>query len=143
MWRELAARALNAGLTDGASARQLREAETQLGIALPDELRDLLAETDGIVAEYGVNLVWPVDRIVADNLAFRANEDFRALYMPFDPLLFFGDAGNGDQFAYAILADGVRQRDIFAWDHETDSRSYVAFGLRQLIEGWASGSIRL
>lgn len=35
--------------------------------------------------------------IVSDNPTLRTCEDFRDLYMPFDPLLFFADAGNGDQ----------------------------------------------
>jgi hypothetical protein len=39
-----------------------------------------------------------------------ANTDFKELYMPFDCLLFFADAGNGDQFGYPIC-DGVIRRD--------------------------------
>jgi hypothetical protein len=63
--------------------------------------------------------------------------------MPFDALLFFGDAGNGDQFAYGILDGEVRMPDIFAWDHENDSRYWVAPDLRQFIEWWAEGRIAL
>ena len=33
--------------------------------------------------------------------------------MPFDHLLFFADAGNGDQFAFPIVADGVVRQDIY------------------------------
>ena len=63
--------------------------------------------------------------------------------MPFDPLLFFGDAGNGDQFAYAIHEAQVRRNDIFAWDHETDSRTWVAPSLERYLEWWLSGRINV
>ena len=33
--------------------------------------------------------------------------------IPFDHLLFFADAGNGDQFAFPIVADGVVRQDIY------------------------------
>lgn len=56
-------------------------------------------------------------------MIFRQSVDFRELYMPFDCLLFIADAGNGDQFAYSIVGGAIRRDDIFAWDHENDSRS--------------------
>ena len=143
MWRELAQRTLKAAVTDGVSPPDLEMAEIGLGAALPPALRDLLTETNGVTGEYGLNLIWPLERIVADNLAFRANDQFRRLYMPFDPFLFFGDAGNGDQFAYAILDGEVRMPDIFVWDHENDSRLWVAPDLRQFIEWWAGGRLRV
>jgi hypothetical protein len=37
--------------------------------------------------------------------------------------LFFGDNGGGDQFAFVLRDD---RRDIFVWNHETDSRHWVA-----------------
>ncbi len=46
--------------------------------------------------------------------------------MPFDSLLFFGEAGNGDQFFYRILDGHVRDADVYLWDHETDSRTWGA-----------------
>jgi len=64
-----------------------------------------------------------VERIAADNVGFRSNADFRELYMPFDPLLFFADAGNGDQFAFPRTPP---RDEVFVWDHEDDSRRWVA-----------------
>src|SRR5262245_42598552 len=104
---------------------QLDQAELSLGLKLPDELRSILRETNGVEGQYGLGLLWPLERIVEDNLKFRSLEDFRHIYMPFDHLLFFADAGNGDQFAFPIDADGAIHRpDVFAWDHETDSRTW-------------------
>ncbi|MFC8130073.1 SMI1/KNR4 family protein [Streptomyces sp. NPDC057302] len=41
----------------------------------------------------------------------------------FDALLFFGDNGGGDQFAFVRTPE---RDDIFAWDHGTDSRKWIA-----------------
>lgn len=64
-------------------------------------------ESDGIEGEYDLGLIWLLDRIVEDNLFFRGHTDFKELYMPFDCLLFFADAGDGDQFAFPIHAGGT------------------------------------
>nr|WP_329202312.1 MULTISPECIES: SMI1/KNR4 family protein [unclassified Streptomyces] len=52
------------------------------------------------------------------------------LYMPFDALLFFGDNGGGDQFAFVQTP---RRPDVFVWEHETDSRRWVAGDLRDYL----------
>src|SRR5471032_2605669 len=101
----------------------LAAAQKCLQVEFPAELVELLSESDGVQGEDGLGLVWPLERIVNDNLSFRAQPDFRELYMPFDCLLFFGDAGNGDQFAFSICAGAIGRPDIFAWEHENDSRS--------------------
>jgi hypothetical protein len=64
---------------------------------------------------------------------FRRDPDFARLYMPFQPLLFFADAGNGDQFAF-VMRD--RPTDVFVWDHESDSRQMVAPRLATYLEWW-------
>lgn len=126
-----------------ASPRGVVAAETALGVPLPDDLRRLFDETNGVAGEYGLGLVWPVERVEADNLAFRTSADFRERYMPFDHLLFFADAGNGDQFAFAVLAGAVRRPDVFTWSHEDDSRRWAAPSLDRYLEWWLSGRIRL
>jgi SMI1-KNR4 cell-wall len=60
--------------------------------------------------------------------------------MPFDPLLFFADAGNGDQFAFLWKP---RRDEIFVWDHESDSRSWVAGSLHQYLQWWLDGTLRI
>ena len=64
MWRELAENSLQAQLAEGVTEEQLQAAETDLGTRLPDGLRELLAETDGVVGEDGLDLIWPLQRIV-------------------------------------------------------------------------------
>jgi hypothetical protein len=142
MWRELASEmTVDATFSAPASPGALKAAEKALSQTLPSALRDLLAETDGIRGAHGLGLVWNVDRIASDNLQFRSNADFARLYMPFEPLLFFADAGNGDQFAF--LSPPVDRDDIFAWDHESDSRRWVASNLQTYLRWWLDGRIRL
>jgi hypothetical protein len=141
-WRELIQQ-LTPDCEFSAPAReeQLAAAERALRVTLPDDLRTLLLESNGILGEYGLGLVWPIERIEADNVAFRSNAAFRELYMPFDHLLFFADAGNGDQFAYAVLAGKVRRDDVFVWNHEDDSRKWAAPSLERYLEWWLSGDL--
>lgn len=132
-----------ATFSDGVADAALAEAELRLTVRVPEDLRALLAESDGIRGEHELALVWPLERIVADNEAFRSRPDFDQLYMPFDHLLFFADAGNGDQFAYTICGGEVRKPDIFVWNHEDDSRTWVAPDLRTYLDWWLSGKLKV
>lgn len=144
MWRAFI-ESLSRDCTFAPAATQdaVAAAQKSLQVEFPAELASLLSETDGVVGQYGLGLVWPLERIVADNLSFRTNPNFRDLYMPFDCLLFVADAGNGDQFAYSICGGAIRRGDIFAWEHEQDSRSWVAPSLRTYLDWWLTGRIKL
>jgi hypothetical protein len=142
MWKEhLSTLSSECRYSDPASTDEISEAERKLGVVLPDELSSIFAETNGVMGEYGLGLLWPLDRLVEDNLLFRSNSEWSKLYMPFDCLLFFSDAGNGDQFAFSILAGQVRRSDVFVWNHEDDSRTWAAPSLRVFFEWWISGKI--
>ncbi|MGH4034052.1 SMI1/KNR4 family protein [Actinomycetota bacterium Odt1-20B] len=127
MWREAAGKASSeAEFDEPVGIDALAAAEQRLGHPLPPDLIGLLHETDGIVGPYGVATVWPLERIIEDNLRFRSDRSLADLYMPFDALLFFGDNGGGDQFAFVRTP---QRPDIFVWQHEDDSRRWVARGL--------------
>ncbi|MFJ4185231.1 SMI1/KNR4 family protein [Kitasatospora sp. NPDC089509] len=131
MWTQTASASFpGSGFREPAQESALAGAERRLGDELPDELRQLLLESDGIVGRTGVDTVWPVEQIVEQNLSFRSDPSFAQLYMPFDALLFFGDNGGGDQFAFVRTP---RRPDIFVWDHENDSRQWVARDLRDYL----------
>jgi hypothetical protein len=70
----------------------------------------------------------------------RSSPDFANLYMPFEAMLFFADAGNGDQFAFVIRD---RPADVFVWDHETDSRTMIAPSLATYLEWWLNGRLSI
>ena len=126
-----------------AAADDLQRTESGLRVALPRDLRALLAQSDGVAGRYGEGLVWPSAQILKVNLEFRSSPSFRDLYMPFDALLFFADAGNGDQFAYRILNGRATEHDIYLWDHENDSRSWKASTLRQYLEWLSTGRMQV
>ncbi len=134
-WKEIVEKHRGAlGLAPPASLPELEAAEAKLG-GFPDGLRGLLLQSNGVRDRIGYRIVWPIEEIVKQNVLFRGNPDFRELYMTFDSLLFFGEFGNGDQFAYAVHADGkVRNPDILVWDHETDERLWMAADLARFLE---------
>lgn len=123
-----------------ASEASLLGCATVLGHPLPADLMALLRESDGIEGEYGAGLIWSTERIASENHTLRRDAELAALCMPFDPLLFFADAGNGDLFA---LLPGLRRPDVFAWNHEDDSRTWVAPSLATHLEWWLTGRIAL
>jgi hypothetical protein len=144
MWRERVQALTKAAVfKKSADSITLKSVEERLGIGLPDELRRLFSESDGINGEYGLGLIWNCERIVTDNLNFRNNPDFIDLYMPFDCLLFFADAGNGDQFAFAIRNKQIQSSDVYVWNHEDDSRTWVAPSLEKYLAWWLAGKIKV
>jgi hypothetical protein len=121
------------------SQADLTRCEEQLGHALPASLRTLLGESDGIVGEFGLGLVWPAARIAQDNQLFRTDPDFRGLFMSFDDLVFFADAGNGDQFAVSLRGP----QDVFVWNHEDDTRLWVASDPADYLRRWMTGELHV
>jgi hypothetical protein len=95
------------------------------------------------LGEYELALVWPVERIVEDNLHFRSNAQFAELYMPFDSLLFFAGAGTEISAHFRSSATLLAAQDVFVWDHENDSRRWVARSLQSYLEWWLSGKITI
>jgi hypothetical protein len=57
--------------------------------------------------------------------------------MPFDHLLFFGETGNGDDFAFPILRSGEVGSAVFMWEHETDCRQEYAGCLSDFLVHYA------
>lgn len=137
MWRELIGRLYgDAEFAVPASDEAIDQIERRLGQTVPDELRELLRETGGVRDEYGSGLVWSVQEIIEQNGEFRQNTDFAELYTSFDQLMFMGDNGGGDQFAF-VQAPGRRPGDVVVWDHETDERIRVARSLKDYLESRA------
>ncbi|WP_338930381.1 SMI1/KNR4 family protein [Streptomyces netropsis] len=129
-----------AAFQPAASEASLFRCANLLRHPLPQDLAALLRESNGIEGEYGDGLIWSVERIVSENLTMRQDAELATLYMPFDPLLFFADAGNGDLFA---LLPGISRPDVFVWNHEDDSRTWVAPSLAKYLEWWLTGRITL
>jgi len=141
MWREIAMK-FDSGCTFASPAPRsvLAEARTSLGCALPKELASLWKETNGVMDEYGNEIVSPIEIATAWNVDFRMRRRFRTLYMPFDHLLFFGALGNGSLAAYRILDGKIRDQDIYVWNHENDSRTWVSPDLERYFDVYFMGA---
>lgn len=133
-WRELVGRLYDdVTFATPASDEEIDGVERHLGQPVPGELRGLLRETDGVRADYGSGLVWSVAEIITGNTRMRDAPELAELYMSFDQLMFMGDNGGGDQFAY-VRGPAGRPEDVFVWDHETDERRWVARSLADYLE---------
>jgi SMI1-KNR4 cell-wall len=120
---------------------QIEEAEIFFGHELPKDLKELYSQTNGIKEVGWGELVFSVENLISFNKNYRTNPDFSDIFMPFDNLLFFGNIGNGDYFAYPITKDKTCRDEIFVWNHETDERIYVITGLEKLLKGWITSEI--
>ncbi|MEU0387509.1 SMI1/KNR4 family protein [Streptomyces chartreusis] len=129
-WPELAEAFPSAELQDPVDPGTLDRIESVLGQRLPDDLRSFLLGSDGLADEYGTDVIWPAERILGDNLSFRNDERYKSLYGDFDSLMFFGDNGGGDQFAFVRRPE---RQEVFVWDHETDSRTLAAPSLEHYV----------
>lgn len=133
MWSELIGRLYaDAQFATPASHEEIDQIEQRLGQKVPPDLRELLRETNGVQGDYGSGLVWSVQQIIETNEEFRRSADFAQLYMSFDQLMFVGDNGGGDQFAYVRVP--LARDAVFVWDHENDNRKWVARSLKDYLE---------
>ena len=139
MWTELIARLYDdAEFAEPTDDAEIDRIEQRLGQKIPDDLRALLRETGGVQADYGSGLVWSVQEIIEQNTEFRRNSDFAELYKPFDEVMFIGDNGGGDQFAYVFRTPDEHPTEVFVWDHENDERIRVAGSLKGYLESRAN-----
>ena len=144
MWRnQIRALTSEAAFHAGATDALLASVEQKLELRFPPVLRSVLLESNGVEGAHGLGLIWSAERILEANLTMRSHPNFAELYMPFECLLFFADAGNGDQFAFTVLRGEFRKDAVFAWNHEDDSRTWVVFSFERYLEWWLDGTIKL
>ncbi len=130
-------------LAEPVPADALGDAEERLGLILPADLRSLLCETAGLGDAEGAEPVWPAERIAAENVLLRSVGSTPALPDGADEdLLFFGDAGDGNLFAYEIDEEGdITESDIFLWKAQIGEATWVASDLQSMLDAWFSGTL--
>jgi hypothetical protein len=145
MWKDtISSVSKSCNFADPVSSIEIQNSEKQLGIQLPAPLQSLLLETNGVYEiEHELHLVWTLQDIVKENFYHRTNRDYQDIYMPFDHLVFFAGAGNGDLFAFTVTANKQIRNDIFVWSHDDDSRTWVAPNLATYFDWWLSGKIEI
>lgn len=122
-----------------ASEDELLEVEKALNVKIPKGLRNLLHETNGL----NDGTIMTIEDIRKTNLFLRNSDDMKENFMPIDCLLFFSDAGNGDYFGYPITNGDTWRTDIYVWNHEDDSRTWVASSLKNFLKIWISGQLSI
>jgi hypothetical protein len=104
-------------------------------------LRAFWQEANGTTDRYGDG-IWSAEQVIRTNLEFRSYPEQNDLYMTFEACFFFAGAGNGDQFFFPVQADGqIHRPDVFVWDHESDSRKWVANDLQHFVTAWFAGKL--
>lgn len=142
MWKDyIGAISKEYSFTQRASIGEIAQIKKKLNVELPKKLLELYSETNGVFDSFNCPLIWSTSQIIEDNSFFRNFKDYKDIYMPFDHLLFFSDNGCGDLFGYRILSGGIQTEDIYVWNHEDDSRTWVASSLELFIKGWITGEI--
>lgn len=153
-WKEyiktlsLTVEGLSYGFNLPVSANLLEDLSAQFSLEeLPRELEELYYETNGVDellnGEKIGYLIWTIDRVIEINKEYRTGADFKELQTPFDQFFFIADAGNGDLFGFETHNGKFDRYDIFVWDHETDSRTWVAPNLATFIKWWTDGTIKV
>jgi hypothetical protein len=128
----------------GATPQDLHAVEHHLGVQLPDNLKGLLAETNGVLVVFGTHLIWTTGEIVRRNLELRRTPSSQDAYMPFEHLLFFADAGvDGIQFAFGIIQGQIKREDVYGWNPYNDSREWQAPSLKTYIDWWLGGKLKV
>ncbi len=119
-----------------ADDRVLGEVEAELGVALPHDLRGLLAEMDGVRDRpRHLRLIMSAEAIAQTNRSMRELTDFR---MAFDRLLIFAQAGNGDVYGFPVEGNQAQDNAVVEWDHELDESTRVASSLRDFLRWWVT-----
>ena len=121
---------------------ELSNAEEKLLCRLNIQLVELLTYANGIKGEYDLPIIYSLDEIVNCNINFRTNSAFIDIYNPFDDVLFFLDAGNGDYFGFEI-EDNLCKNQVIVWNHENDSRTNIVKDLFTFLIEWGSGHLNI
>ncbi|PFE28175.1 SMI1/KNR4 family protein [Priestia megaterium] len=124
-----------------ASIEDIEVLEKLFSIQIPKELRSLLYETNGINDSYGYSLIWSIEKITRENL--NLGERLEDVYLPFNNLLFFADARNGDMFGYSISDRSIKQNDIYLWNHRNNEQTQIAPSLNDFVEDWIRGKLSI
>jgi len=126
-----------------ASQEQIAQMEQRFSLPLPDALKAILLETNGVMEKLRVGeevietgwLLWPVEEIIQENSWLRDDNQRNPLYAPFDDLLFFATPGvDGIRFAWRDSAPD--STGVYAWFPIEDERRYLAPSIEAFLTGW-------
>ena len=146
MYRELIAEfsrdSRSARRQEPCSEAELQEAEAYVGYAFPEELKELLRETNGdrfllLSAAEMMEVVRCNREILAEGF-----DDAEEFSEKVDRHIFFAANGCGDYYCYRVLPDGRTDTSaIYIWEHEICGHRVVAKDIPDLIRRYYSDEI--
>ena len=133
LYSDLCAKHDNIKINPPANHEQISSVENILRNRLPTVLKEFLLEMNG-----DGWLIFSTEQIIKINMTVRGLDCF----MPLNCLLFFAGNGCGDYYGFPItLADGVRDDNVFMWEHEYDNRVWKASNLEDTIRRYYNNEI--
>lgn len=145
MYRELLEKLLKeqpyAQLQEPCPEEEIAEAERYVGFAFPDELKDLLRETNGdrwlLLSAKGMMEHVKMNREIYPE--FLEPDEFAE---KIDRHVFFASNGCGDYFCYRVLPNGETDASaIYIWEHELFEIRKIAKDMVELITKYYTGEI--
>lgn len=130
-----------AKVQQGCDEQQISAAEEYIGYNFPDELKNLLRETDGdywflLSAEQIINNVKTNREIYPEYLEAEEFEEKINRY------IFFATNGCGDYYCYRVLPDGKTDSSaIYIWEHELFETRKIADNIADLITKYYNDEI--
>jgi hypothetical protein len=126
--------------SDGAPEAMIRECEVRPGYLIPAELRTLLLESNGVEGEYGLGLIWPVERIAADNLGLPRRRGPGPHQMRLTR--YFSSPTPGTAISSRSLL-ALTDRTCSGGTTRNDSRTWVAPTIATYLEWWLTARLEL
>lgn len=134
----------------GAAPQAVADAEAALSAALPDSLRALLLETNGVMDMLAVDggdwfesmwLLWKIEEIVAQNRLYRAASPDGMYRRDFSNLVFFAGAGTDGILFGLPVENGACASRVMVWHPLRDKLDTVAPSLADFLQGWLTSTI--
>lgn len=129
-------------LQEPCSEKEIEKVEKYVGYPFPEELKDLLLETNGdhwllLSAERIMEKVKLNRELLAE--AFDEIDEFNEKV---DRHIFFATNGCGDYYCYRVLPNGeVDTSAIYIWEHETYKTHFVANNIPEFIRRYYNSEI--
>lgn len=118
-----------------ATEKDILNAESVVGYAFPNELKQLLYELNG-----DSYLILSTEEIINNCLLNR--EYLKECYEDIDFHIFFAGNGCGDYYCYNISPDGkINTGAIYIWEHETNETHFVAKDIKELLSKYYNSEI--
>lgn len=134
-----------------ASADEIAEAEKRLNTRLPESIRSLLLETNGVMDMMAIDggewfesmwLLWTVAEIVEQNEYYRSRNNHGTYDRDFRELVFFAHAGcDSISFAFPAVERGGCAPTVSVWRPIEDELEELAPSLETFLRGWITGRI--